>query len=637
MTLDKSTLGQLLQDNIECFINTTFSRSDAHIKALGRPTRTPEEAGREKNVSVDMWNVLAWEISCTPWSARLLNEHIVGLGAGMLKVTHAARWLTSIFSWLTSERRCTRKLTVNYSLYEAATYEPYFPLHLGDPGSIPGRVTPDFHMWENRAGRYRWSAGFLRDLQFPPPLHSGAAPYSPQSSSSTLKASIISAPLVTKWIVDGPPTECGGKGNVNSPRKPTAKGTTYTSPICGDNSVVMIRYHRLQFGCRQKDRNNLRLNVSSTERKSEAHQVAQTSRNEETISHGLNLHEVEEWGGGGLVPDDTVDWRGLPSGTAPYSPQLPSSALKTSTHSALPAINHFFNNANRFFESVKYGIDPRGTPASKVKKRGSDTGDTNTHFLRLIAPTRTTCSVSARFRRCDDKRFVRNCIAVGTMPQNTSHLSPPHLQACQSPLRLAQSITRHWQEQLTSNLSNHGHHARHHDHRHRYCIVTVTSTAVTAVSLYFSSLDTAYCVKYCCSRYFAGCGAIWLVGYQALFSGSTALCLVHIHADHAKQTDQAELMAVLMTNDKSSCIAREDPGVDQDGRFRNQIARLESVESEISLSVLEHSSTQDLARLQGEDRPQWTLCPSAVCWARKSARRGGGGEQVVKATPPTLQ
>ncbi|KAJ8897667.1 hypothetical protein PR048_003017 [Dryococelus australis] len=33
---------------------------------------------------------------------------------------------------------------------------------------------------ENRAGRCRWSAGFLGDLSSPPPLHSGAAPYSLQ-------------------------------------------------------------------------------------------------------------------------------------------------------------------------------------------------------------------------------------------------------------------------------------------------------------------------------------------------------------------------------------------------------------------------------------------------------------------------
>ncbi|KAJ8883912.1 hypothetical protein PR048_015767 [Dryococelus australis] len=36
-----------------------------------------------------------------------------------------------------------------------------------------------FACW-NRAGRCRWSAGFLDDLPFPPPFHSGTAPYSPR-------------------------------------------------------------------------------------------------------------------------------------------------------------------------------------------------------------------------------------------------------------------------------------------------------------------------------------------------------------------------------------------------------------------------------------------------------------------------
>ncbi|KAJ8893643.1 hypothetical protein PR048_006243 [Dryococelus australis] len=45
----------------------------------------------------------------------------------------------------------------------------------------------------NRAGRYRWSVGFLGDLPFPPPFHSGAAPYSPQSPSSALKTSMLRA------------------------------------------------------------------------------------------------------------------------------------------------------------------------------------------------------------------------------------------------------------------------------------------------------------------------------------------------------------------------------------------------------------------------------------------------------------
>ncbi|KAJ8890029.1 hypothetical protein PR048_009535 [Dryococelus australis] len=49
----------------------------------------------------------------------------------------------------------------------------------------------------NRAGRCRWSAGFLGDLLFPPPLHSGAAPYSFQSPSSALKTSLLRAAQIS--------------------------------------------------------------------------------------------------------------------------------------------------------------------------------------------------------------------------------------------------------------------------------------------------------------------------------------------------------------------------------------------------------------------------------------------------------
>ncbi|KAJ8890642.1 hypothetical protein PR048_010151, partial [Dryococelus australis] len=41
----------------------------------------------------------------------------------------------------------------------------------------------------NRARRCRWSAGLLGNLPLPPPLHSGAAPYLPQSPTSVLKTS----------------------------------------------------------------------------------------------------------------------------------------------------------------------------------------------------------------------------------------------------------------------------------------------------------------------------------------------------------------------------------------------------------------------------------------------------------------
>ncbi|KAJ8866143.1 hypothetical protein PR048_033667 [Dryococelus australis] len=45
----------------------------------------------------------------------------------------------------------------------------------------------------NRAGRCRWSVGFLGDLLFNPPFHSGAAPYSPTSPSSALKTPMLRA------------------------------------------------------------------------------------------------------------------------------------------------------------------------------------------------------------------------------------------------------------------------------------------------------------------------------------------------------------------------------------------------------------------------------------------------------------
>ncbi|KAJ8867803.1 hypothetical protein PR048_031608 [Dryococelus australis] len=49
----------------------------------------------------------------------------------------------------------------------------------------------------NRAGRCRWSAGFLGDLPFPPPFHSGAAPQSAQSPASALKTSTLRAAQIS--------------------------------------------------------------------------------------------------------------------------------------------------------------------------------------------------------------------------------------------------------------------------------------------------------------------------------------------------------------------------------------------------------------------------------------------------------
>ncbi|KAJ8876251.1 hypothetical protein PR048_024161 [Dryococelus australis] len=65
------------------------------------------------------------------------------------------------------------------SRYSADIHLPIILLlasHHDKPGSIPGQFNQYFRKWES----CRWPEGFLGDLQFPPPLHSGAAPFSPQ-------------------------------------------------------------------------------------------------------------------------------------------------------------------------------------------------------------------------------------------------------------------------------------------------------------------------------------------------------------------------------------------------------------------------------------------------------------------------
>ncbi|KAJ8875040.1 hypothetical protein PR048_022930 [Dryococelus australis] len=80
----------------------------------------------------------------------------------------------------------------NFSIYRRRVVSP-LASHLGELGSIPGRVTGFSH--GNHAGRCRWSAGFLGDLPSPPPFHSGATPYSLHSPSSALKTILKAAQI----------------------------------------------------------------------------------------------------------------------------------------------------------------------------------------------------------------------------------------------------------------------------------------------------------------------------------------------------------------------------------------------------------------------------------------------------------
>ncbi|KAJ8876526.1 hypothetical protein PR048_020971, partial [Dryococelus australis] len=62
----------------------------------------------------------------------------------------------------------------------------------GDPGSIPGRVTPEFCMWES-CRTMPLVSGFSRGSPVSLPFHSGTAPYSLQSPSSDYKTSLLRA------------------------------------------------------------------------------------------------------------------------------------------------------------------------------------------------------------------------------------------------------------------------------------------------------------------------------------------------------------------------------------------------------------------------------------------------------------
>ncbi|KAJ8888390.1 hypothetical protein PR048_007880 [Dryococelus australis] len=70
--------------------------------------------------------------------------------------------------------------------------------HQGEPGSIAGRVTPNFRKWESC-----WTiplvGGFTRDLPFSPNLHSGSSPFSPYSTlSSALRTSLLRTAQISK-------------------------------------------------------------------------------------------------------------------------------------------------------------------------------------------------------------------------------------------------------------------------------------------------------------------------------------------------------------------------------------------------------------------------------------------------------
>ncbi|KAJ8867881.1 hypothetical protein PR048_031686 [Dryococelus australis] len=67
--------------------------------------------------------------------------------------------------WAVPVQRVFRCLPANLKRTVLKLPNPDWPVKL-----IPGAVAPGIFVRENRSGRFRWSAGFLGDLPFPPPL-----------------------------------------------------------------------------------------------------------------------------------------------------------------------------------------------------------------------------------------------------------------------------------------------------------------------------------------------------------------------------------------------------------------------------------------------------------------------------------
>ncbi|KAJ8870698.1 hypothetical protein PR048_029723 [Dryococelus australis] len=106
-----------------------------------------------------------------------------------------------------------------------------FASHQGDPGSIPGRVTPDFRMWES------WRTmllvgGFSRDLPLPLRFHSDAAPYLPRFTLIGCQDLYVQIPSLTS-ICNGHyllKASVPGSQEVQHPRWPHYSPLTQANP-----------------------------------------------------------------------------------------------------------------------------------------------------------------------------------------------------------------------------------------------------------------------------------------------------------------------------------------------------------------------------------------------------------------------
>ncbi|KAJ8890111.1 hypothetical protein PR048_009618 [Dryococelus australis] len=205
----------------------------------------------------------------------------------------------------------------------------------------------------NRAGRCRWSAGFLGDIPFPTPLHSSAAPYSLQSPSSALKTSLLRAAQISsltitphgfvyQFMQEFKERVGGAKLNVMSSTVPAGKHAAQNTrdhpralaARCGARKTTLGYTSR-----RRESRHDSRFaffteNIGAAMTERLAFSPSTKAIRIQSPAGSLRIFACRNyagrcrWSAGFLV--DLPFPMPFRFGAAPYSPQSPSSNLKTS-------------------------------------------------------------------------------------------------------------------------------------------------------------------------------------------------------------------------------------------------------------------------------------------------------------------
>ncbi|KAJ8869030.1 hypothetical protein PR048_030576 [Dryococelus australis] len=139
-----------------------------------------------KKFPVELQLFVAWSLTCV---AKLVLQ-LLSVSQSLVRGSHA------VFTSCKGTIARHENVEIHPEIFFVGIYmASLLAFHQGGSGSIPGHSRT--LAYGNRDGRCRWPAGYLGDPTLPPPAHSGAAPYSPQSTSSALKTSLFRAAQIS--------------------------------------------------------------------------------------------------------------------------------------------------------------------------------------------------------------------------------------------------------------------------------------------------------------------------------------------------------------------------------------------------------------------------------------------------------